>query len=127
MINIDQAGLGEPAGRQLFAEDIVEHQDQEAIALDQEFIDQEFLVDGFQDLACFDHGLLIKILAVKNFYIKSIASQLIIPQCCRERYGSVFESYPDPSCRIQSIDFPLALAIGRDLYAAALGHVKGLE
>ena len=67
VINIDETGLGDPARCLLLCQGIIKHQGQETIAFNQEIINQEFLIYGLYDFACFDNRLLIKVLCIKYF------------------------------------------------------------
>ena len=79
MIHIDQAGLGQPQRGLLFAQDEVEHQHQESIALNGEIIYENLLVERLDDAACFRHGFLIEILCVKHFHVEAESADAVVP------------------------------------------------
>ena len=89
MSNIDQAGLDQPFRCLLFGQDILEHENQQLISKYSQIVNEQFLIDGLNNSACFNCRFLVIVLSVKHFGIKSITTHCVVPQRLVKSYGSV--------------------------------------
>ena len=109
VVNINQAGLGQPFRCRELTQHKVKHQHQGTIAFNCQVVNKQFLIDGLNDFSSFNYRLLVEILGIKYLNIKTKAAHAVVPQFGPELNGAILQAHTIPSKFSALINFKLVL------------------
>ena len=92
-----------------------------------QFIHQQFFIDGFYYLSCFNCRILVKVLTVVGFYVKSKFSCCVVPNSIFNLYSTIFKNHTNPLAIKILINLKLGKTVACDLGAGAFGYCESLQ
>jgi hypothetical protein len=91
------------------------------------FIHQQFFIDGFYYLSCFNCRILVKVLTVVGFYVKTKFSCCVVPDSVFNLYSTIFKNHTNPLTIKILINLKLGKTVACDLGAGAFGHCESQQ
>ena len=127
VVNIYKTGLEQPVWCIELCQHIFKYQHQQLIAEYLQFVYQQFFIDGFYYLSCFDCRILVKVLTVVGFHVKSKFSCCVVPNSVFNLYSTIFKNHSNPLTIKILINLKLGKTVACDLGTGAFGHCESQQ